>query len=675
MEKCPEIFYGSDFIDDAEIEGVTNVLKSQSLFRYYGKNVLFKANEFEAHICDYAGTNYALAVSSGTAAIKCALKAVGVGTGDEVIVPAYGFIATAGAVNSIGAIPVFADIEYSMNVDVEDIKRKITAKTKAIVVVHLFGKSARIEDIVTVAHEKGVYVIEDVAQAFGAEIHEKKLGTFGDIGCLSFQQNKIITTGEGGAIITNDYNLYKRAKMYQDQGGLRIGNKFPTWDDPECFLGENLRMSEITAAIGIEQIKKIDRILLILRKRKAEIGEVLRKYNVTLSPVEGLDCGTTTILLTDSIEQRDVLFKHLKDNGITVSKHYNATVYSCGLFGKVESCNRAETLSHRVIGIPTPASMSGKDFKKYLDWIDKSFSECFDYTNKLIKKMYKKGICEIAEFNQLSYKIDYIDEKTVFNDIPANVGDMNCIIVGGPCIDRCGGKIENLTLDFYFDLAMTINKVITYNKPCAVYIDTPIEQFSDDEATKKWICAVDKIEKFIMKISHQCGLEISIIRREYSMTMLDELLSEKNVAICRSMYNLIPSTEESELEAWLEKHYRRVVMEYHKDFLNKYLNSSYENIIVIEGLSQCKAVNNAKKTDDSIMAQFYVDMPSISGKNRMHRSLNGAITIFENMEDYEDTEVSQYWKVLNMDALYEKFDVDSFVYLIKEWNMLWEREK
>ncbi len=674
MEKCPEIFYGSDFIDDAEKESAIEVLESQSLFRYYGKNILFKADEFETRICDYTGAKHSLVVSSGTASIKCALKAVGVNPGDEVIVPAYGFIATAGAVHSIGAKPVFADIDYSMNIDIEDIKKKISEKTKAIVVVHLYGKGARIDDIVNVAHEKGLYVIEDVAQAFGAELHGKKLGTIGDIGCLSFQQNKIITTGEGGAIITNNYFMFKRAKMYQDQGGLRIGNKFPTWNDSECFLGENLRMGELVAAIGIEQIKKIDRILTILRRRKSEIGEILRKYNVTLSPVEGLDCGSTTILIMESMEQRDVLLLHLKENGVTASKYYNATVYSCGLFGKVEPCKRAESLCHRIIGIPTPAAMSGKDFKKYLNWIDKSFFWCFNATNKMVKKMYKKGICEIAELNLLPYKTDYIDDKIVFNNVPVNIDEMNCLVVGGPCIDRCDGVIEKLTLDFYFDLAMVINKAITYNKPCAIYIDTPIEQFSDKKSKEKWIFAVDKIEKFIENLSPNCIVELSLIRREDSMIMLDELLSKQEVVIGQSMYNLIPSAEECELEEWLVKHYRRVVMEYHRTFLNKYLNSSYENVIVIEGLSQCKAVNYAMKTDDSIRGQFYIDMPSVSGKNRMHRSIDGAITIFENLEKYEDTDVFKYWEILNMDALYENFGVHSFVNLIKEWNKLWERK-
>ena len=358
MEKCPDIFYGSDFIDSAEINNTAEVLKSQSLFRYYGKNVLYKSDEFERRLCTYFNVEKSLVVSSGTAALKCALKAIGICNNDEVIVPAYGFIATAGAVSSVGATPVFADIEYSMNIDIEDIQKKITSKTKAIIVVHLFGKAANIEKITEWAHERGIYVIEDVAQAFGAEINGNKLGTIGDVGCLSFQQNKIITTGEGGAIISNNNEIIKRARMYHDQGGLRIGNTFPTWDSPECFLGENCRMGELTAAVGIEQIKKVDNILSILRERKRQIYNTLRKYNVSLSPVDGYECGSNTIIITNCMEQRDILMKHLIEKGVTVSKHYDATVYKCGLFGKVEGCNRAESLCRRIVGIPTPAAKS-----------------------------------------------------------------------------------------------------------------------------------------------------------------------------------------------------------------------------------------------------------------------------------------------------------------------------
>ena len=317
--------------------------------------------------------------------------------------------------------------------------------------------------------------------------------------------------------------------------------------------------------------------------------------------------------------------------------------------------------------------MSNADFARYLTWIDKAFSKCIETTNKVVKRMYKKGISEIRDINNLPYKIDCYDDKFVFCDIPVSIAEKNTLIVGGPCIDRCDGDFRHLTLDFYLDISMVINMALNLKKECAIYIDTPIEEYSSEADKKKWVLLANKIAILIKKIAQKCGLDIYLVRREETNDLLDRFIDEHGVVVDNAMYNMVPSGVECTQEEWLKKHYMRVVAEYHREFLNCYLEKSYDDILVVEGLSQCKAVNCAKQTDKSIIGAFYIDMPSVSGKNRMHRSDRGAITILDDLDKYidEGAEVANYWKILELKSLYEKFNVSSFVELVKEWNKLW----
>jgi 8-amino-3,8-dideoxy-alpha-D-manno-octulosonate transaminase len=242
-----------------ELAAAVEVLKSRSLFRYYGPKLLRKVEAFEGAACDALGTGYAVATSSGTAALRSALAALGVGCGDEVIVPALTFIASVNAIVSAGAVPIFAEIDDTLGLDPADVAAKITARTAAIMPVHLDNGACDMDPIMAVARQTGVPVLEDTAQAMGMRYKGRALGTIGDIGAFSLQLDKNVTSGEGGLVVTDDEALYLRAACFQDQGGQFVtssgaGRSRPY---PEPFVGENLRMTEIAGAIAGVQLSKL----------------------------------------------------------------------------------------------------------------------------------------------------------------------------------------------------------------------------------------------------------------------------------------------------------------------------------------------------------------------------------------------------------------------------------
>jgi len=197
------------------------VIASGSWFRYYGKdNHLRAVDALEAKLREYSGARHALATSSGTGALVSAMAAMGVGPGDEVIVPGYTFIATAAAAIAVGAVPVIAEIDESMTLDVEDARRKISPRTKLIVPVHMLGYPANMDAVLSLAREHDLRVLEDAAQAVGASCKGRTLGTIGDMGCWSFQWHKMITTGEGGCVLTDDDALIDRATIDRLDGIL-----------------------------------------------------------------------------------------------------------------------------------------------------------------------------------------------------------------------------------------------------------------------------------------------------------------------------------------------------------------------------------------------------------------------------------------------------------------------
>ena len=265
---------GASMLDEEEVQEVLAVIKSRSLSRDYGPDRLDMVSRFEQEFANKVGSNYALAVTSGTAALKVALVAAGVGPGDEVIVPPVTFIATPGSVVILGAVPIFCEVDESMTMDPEDIESKITPRTRAIFPVHLWGTPCRMDRIMEVAKKHNLKVIEDCAQSTGATFKGRPIGTWGDLGAFSMQFGKIITSGEGGVLVSEDAELYERAVRYHDQGSFREKTRFPGFTpklDP--FVGENFRVSELTGAVALTQLRKIDQIVNGLRERFNQFKE------------------------------------------------------------------------------------------------------------------------------------------------------------------------------------------------------------------------------------------------------------------------------------------------------------------------------------------------------------------------------------------------------------------
>jgi len=252
---------GFEVFGDEEKKEIQDVLDTGVLFRYEfpeQRNGIYKVKEFEEKFAAYCGTDFAQAVTSGTAALKVALTGLGVGPGDEVITQGFTFVATWEAILDVGAVPVFTEVDDSLNMDPADLRKKITSKTACIIPVHMLGSQADIETIVQIANEHNVPVLEDTAQAAGGHIHGKKLGTFGTCGTFSFDSVKTMTTGEGGMIITGDSELWRTMSEYHDHGHDHKVNPGARGGEGRRFIGFNFRMMELQGAIGIAQLAKLD---------------------------------------------------------------------------------------------------------------------------------------------------------------------------------------------------------------------------------------------------------------------------------------------------------------------------------------------------------------------------------------------------------------------------------
>ncbi len=263
---------GGTAIGEEERRAVDAVLRTQSLYRFYGPDFKDVTGAFEADLARYEGREYALGLTSGTAALHTALVGLGVGRGDEVILPTYAWVACPDAVVAAGGTPVLADIDDSMTIDPSDVEMRISKKTRAIMAVHARGVPCDLGALRKVADRHSIPLIEDVAQGAGATYRGRKLGSYGEVGTFSFQLNKMITAGEGGALVTDDRRTYERCVMFHDIGTpyrqfSGQGVKFEI--DP--FPGVNYRMNEITAAILREQLRKMGGVVRKIRKRNSEV--------------------------------------------------------------------------------------------------------------------------------------------------------------------------------------------------------------------------------------------------------------------------------------------------------------------------------------------------------------------------------------------------------------------
>ena len=317
----PTAMLGASQIGEEELALLKEVVEAKSPFRFYGIGTPDKVATLEERCAKWLGTKYALAVSSGSSALLSAVAAAGLGPGDEVIIPSFAWYTDYCVLVSLGMTPVFADIGADLNMDPADFERKITPKTKAVIPVHYQGHPVEIEEVVRIAKEHDLLVIEDIAQALGCTYHGKKVGTFGDMAIVSFQTHKLITSGEGGMFFTNNEKFYARAIRFHDLGSLRpfflekLEDKSLA-DMKYSFPGLQLRMSELQGAFLLAQLGKLDRILATCRK----YHERLRKHfennpNFSIRYKEG-DCGIAFIMLMPTKEIAERFTKAVVAEGI-----------------------------------------------------------------------------------------------------------------------------------------------------------------------------------------------------------------------------------------------------------------------------------------------------------------------------------------------------------------------
>jgi 8-amino-3,8-dideoxy-alpha-D-manno-octulosonate transaminase len=303
---------GFEIFDESEKEQINEVMEKGFTFRYNFDGMrhdVWKARELEGMICETTGVKHAHLVSSGTTALTTALMAAGIGAGDEVIVPPFTFVASVEAIVLAGAIPIFAEIDETLTLSAEGIEAVISPRTKAVNFVHMCGYGGHMDAVKAVCDKHNIVLLEDACQATGATYKGKALGTIGQVGTFSFDSVKTISCGEGGAVLTNDTNIYNNAHMFSDHGHDHIG--LDRGAESHQIMGNNFRISEMNAAVGVAQWRKLPRILETQRKNKKALKDALKQYpEVTfreLSDEAGDNAGFLSIFLPTEERAREVV--------------------------------------------------------------------------------------------------------------------------------------------------------------------------------------------------------------------------------------------------------------------------------------------------------------------------------------------------------------------------------
>lgn len=348
--------YGKQTIEQDDIQAVIDVLKSD--FLTTGPKIA----EFEQTVADYVGAKYAVAISNGTSALHAACFAAGIGPGDEVITTPLTFAASANCVLYCGGTPVFADVDpKTYNIDPEDIRRKITDRTKAIIAVHLAGQPCDMDAIHSIAREHGLIVIEDGAHALGSVYKGKRVGSLSDMTTFSFHPVKPITTGEGGMIVTDNEDFYKKMVLFRSHGITRDDSMMTRNDGPWFYqqfdLGYNYRITDIQCALGCSQMKKLDRFLARRKEIVARYNEAFADCDNIITPYQLSDTESgwhLYIVQVKNCDRRQV-FENMREKGIGVNVHYIPVYmhpyYQEHGYENVHCANAEEIYSH-IISLP-----------------------------------------------------------------------------------------------------------------------------------------------------------------------------------------------------------------------------------------------------------------------------------------------------------------------------------
>ena len=316
--------------EEDDLKGISETVESGMNWAV-GPNVA----TFEDELSKYIGSKHCLTFNSGTSALHANLLAHGIGQGDEVIVPSFTFIATANAPLFVGAKPIFADIEEeTYGLSPEDVAEKITSKTKAIMPIHYGGCPCKIRELSELAEDHNLLLIEDAAESLGADIDGRKVGHYGDSAILSFCQNKVITTGEGGAVVTDSKEIYEKLKLIRSHGRLETSDYFSSTDYMDYVsLGFNFRMANILAALGVSQLRKIDKIIAMRKKSASYLSSQLQKIKELTIPKPPLGYNHVYQMYTIRLERRNEMIRHLAEIGI-MSKVYFDPIHLTSFYRK-----------------------------------------------------------------------------------------------------------------------------------------------------------------------------------------------------------------------------------------------------------------------------------------------------------------------------------------------------
>ena len=371
--------YGSLLFDHKERNAVNSVLKSKKIFRYSTTKFNF-ATQFEKQIMRKFNVNYCLGVVNGTAGLVTALKGLGVGKGDRVLVSSYTYISTALAVILCGGIPIPMDIDLYSGIDEQDLKNEIKkGNCKAVIITHLQGRCFDLSRINELLKKSNIPLIEDACQGFGSNINGKYAGTLGSIGVYSFQQFKQISCGEGGAVVTNDERYYKTMRNYTDMGSVR--DHFPSWNDSSCLVGENYRMTNISGAILFEQMKKFDKMIKTQHKNREFIMKKIKKdiSSIISSQDPNGDTAMNILFVIKNKEDFGSIKTHAKEKyNIEVRKMWNSMYFENELFKTQEltdrdlknvTCSKTKTLIDKLVVLSIPPKMPKKNINKLISFL------------------------------------------------------------------------------------------------------------------------------------------------------------------------------------------------------------------------------------------------------------------------------------------------------------------
>ena len=357
------------------------IFVSKVIRRNMGWAIGPEINKFEKNLAEYVGTKFCISFNSGTSALHASLLSIGLKSNQEIIVPSFTFIATANSVLMAGGIPHFVDIEKeNYGLDPVQTEHSISKNVKAIMPVHYAGLPCKINELRNIADKKKIYLIEDAAESLGSTTNKKMIGTFGDLSVLSFAPNKIITTGEGGAVLTNSKTLYEKLKLIRSHGRLETSNYFSSSLKPKYVtLGYNWRMPSMIAALGLSQLNRIEKLINMRRKNAHFISNKLKKFSEITLPTEPKHekhVFQLYSILLPNFKQRNSLMAFLVKKGI-MTKVYFEPIHTTQFYKKVnfkksELKNTLE-ISNRIISLPIYPDLTQNELQYIVDSISNFF--------------------------------------------------------------------------------------------------------------------------------------------------------------------------------------------------------------------------------------------------------------------------------------------------------------